>query len=887
LGQNIFLSDGQLNHFFKELSLWDSSWGAGYYIAADASSYPFYPLRILFNALMPNWFGFDLFVISAYVLASFFTFGYIKTITNDNFASFLGGLAFGFGSFMVAHLGHTSMIHAAAWMPLLMWSAEKLKTFESKKWAVFYIISIVMMILAGHLQIFTYSMLLLFFYVMLTGTTGKLPYKKYLLINFILIILAICISMFQLYPTYELAQLGFRKALSFDEYNAYILSFYSLAFLFFPHLYGNYSFDLIHYFGEWNLTEIIIYVGIINLFIAFYVILKKLHTDRFVQFWFFIAVFSLFLALGDNLYWLSRLFFEIPIINKFRALARHAMEFNFAIAVLTSMGIVCLFKGKNNILLQRFYLIFLTLIGLTSLFLVWTFYPKLIEVANAKNIQLYPFVYNQAINWSIAIYISSIIIIWVVLNKKNIYTKIILAIFIIINLGYFSYFHDWRIFSYSNNILVLNDNLKEIKSKTSDNFERILELEGHANPLLNPMLSSLYNIDTIGWYGPLITKNYSETTGVTQGGWTEPKILNNKNLLNMLNVGYIFAKNDSLNIPYSFAVGGICGSELSNSQKIEFNEELNITKLKIISNLACSTHIKQGEKVANIIVYDKYGHKKVLDILAGIDTSEWAYECEDVQPSMQHNLANIHSSRKHKRNNFKDCNAHDYTIIKNVNLENVNKIEFYWNENIKNGAINIKKVYLKANNKKILISNLHKTSLNIDKIINGVTILENRSEFKKAWLTRKVTNINEDDILDKIKNKQDFNYLEEAFTSNGNKNSTTNYLNFDENYNIQFEYIEDGNIKMQVNSNSGGYLVLSESYYPGWKAYIDGVETKVYRTNNILNGVYIPQGGHIVEFSFLPNSFVYSLIFSIVSLLIFLFYLYTIPLSKELRGHNT
>lgn len=49
-------------------------------------------------------------------------------------------------------------------------------------------------------------------------------------------------------------------------------------------------------------------------------------------------------------------------------------------------------------------------------------------------------------------------------------------------------------------------------------------------------------------------------------------------------------------------------------------------------------------------------------------------------------------------------------------------------------------------------------------------------------------------------------------------------------------------------------LVLSEVYYPaGWKAYIDGIETEIYKANYILRSVVVPPGRHTVEFRFEPE----------------------------------
>lgn len=85
--------------------------------------------------------------------------------------------------------------------------------------------------------------------------------------------------------------------------------------------------------------------------------------------------------------------------------------------------------------------------------------------------------------------------------------------------------------------------------------------------------------------------------------------------------------------------------------------------------------------------------------------------------------------------------------------------------------------------------------------------------------------------------------------------------------------INSGKVKIVVETKYPGMLVLSEQYYPGWHAYVDGKETPIYAVDGILRGVFLSVGKHTVIFEYKPLSFRIGLMVSVTSLFVTVAYL--------------
>ena len=79
--------------------------------------------------------------------------------------------------------------------------------------------------------------------------------------------------------------------------------------------------------------------------------------------------------------------------------------------------------------------------------------------------------------------------------------------------------------------------------------------------------------------------------------------------------------------------------------------------------------------------------------------------------------------------------------------------------------------------------------------------------------------------------------------------------------NTKIEPIEDGasikiteykneKISLEAKATGKNFLLLSEIYYPEWKAYVDGKEVEIIKSNYFMRGILLSEGNHKIEFKY-------------------------------------
>ncbi|MFN7944590.1 MAG: YfhO family protein [Blastocatellia bacterium] len=156
-------------------------------------------------------------------------------------------------------------------------------------------------------------------------------------------------------------------------------------------------------------------------------------------------------------------------------------------------------------------------------------------------------------------------------------------------------------------------------------------------------------------------------------------------------------------------------------------------------------------------------------------------------------------------------------------------------------------------------------------VFYGVEVYENLKALPRAWFVGQTLTLNENEILRAIKDSrlpdgQVFNPTEIALVEEAVSLNATRTLQAE----VSVTRSEPQRIELQTRSDQPGFLVLSEIYYPGWRARIDGQRTRIYRTDYTLRGLVVPAGAHRIELIYRPASFINGLTWASCGVLILL-----------------
>jgi uncharacterized membrane protein YfhO len=63
-----------------------------------------------------------------------------------------------------------------------------------------------------------------------------------------------------------------------------------------------------------------------------------------------------------------------------------------------------------------------------------------------------------------------------------------------------------------------------------------------------------------------------------------------------------------------------------------------------------------------------------------------------------------------------------------------------------------------------------------------------------------------------------------------------------------------------------GLLIVSDNWYPGWRAEVDGRAAEIWKVNTVIRGVVVNAGKHTVAMRYRPLSVYFGFAFTLVGL---------------------
>ncbi len=331
--------------------IWNPDIFNGFPLLAEGQVGGFYPLAWLFLPWLPSLYALNLTIVLSYLVGALATCWFTRLIGLNWAGSVFAAFVFAFNGFATAHLTHIPIIQGFPWLPIVLCLVEL--GFRRKNFIYIMLAGLAWGVqwLAGHPQMAFMTMILVAMYAVFRAVAAGVPgasLAKRLFTAFRAIVtvgvVGCAIAAVYLLPLFELGTLSIRPnaRLSYDDIVAYSLPFRNLLTAIVPFFFGSARGD---YWGMWNPAEMGFYAGVPTVVLAIAGAFSvKSERKPVTLFFAFAALVALVLALGGNTP-LYRLLSVLPIFNSLRAPARFVYLLTFCLAVLAGLGLSTLSGG--------------------------------------------------------------------------------------------------------------------------------------------------------------------------------------------------------------------------------------------------------------------------------------------------------------------------------------------------------------------------------------------------------------------------------------------------------------------------------------------------------------------------------------------------------------
>ncbi|HEX8457746.1 MAG TPA: YfhO family protein, partial [Pyrinomonadaceae bacterium] len=694
------------------------------------------------------------------------------------------------------------------------------------------------------------------------------------------------LAAFQILETMRAARRSIRNTLSYEAISTGAFTFKEAAASLVMPLY--YSTDVSAYVPSLALVFAALAVVALVLFRD-----ERRDAGR-IYFWLAVAVVGWVLMLGPNTP-AQQVVYRLPLLNKFRVPSRHTFEWTFAAALIAAHGWDIavrrgwLAKSLGAARWRRrgsFEKIVVQVLLALSLAIGICWWRAVQVPALPGTFDYTGLPESTFLLWKTAFTLVTLVLIWRIgrvttprARAALWMTAIAVACFVEPSAGISRWYEGMLLTG--ERFSVVSPTTRFLQNYPASEMRAYTRVELYSeefNPrprLEAPNLTALHDIQNLAGYEPLIFERYSRALGgvgmdtVTAregyAGKNAQLFQPRSHVLDLLNAHFVVSyPNLALTVQSLLHREGVAyfTSDMQIAVDPGKTEMLGGgtgegDTLALVTSLAGAGEVEQGTAVARVRVQfsgaseaESSGTLAVERILrAGVDTAEWAHERPDVRHAVRHALAPVFDTRPGDEQN-------SYPSLRYIALlplgarGRVRKIEI---TNLTSGSP-------LALWKATLYDSASKTSTPLSAAVyeswetvyqqDHALIMRNRRALPRAWLVGEAEAVDGEEALRRINGESPTPFdprrtalLEVAPTelpalAGGelNADSTARVVKY-----------EPNRLLIETEADRAALLVVSEMFYPGWEATVDGSEARIHLTNYLLRGVHVPAGKHRVE----------------------------------------
>ncbi len=861
LGQAVF-SAGDLPRFFYpiqielarrlaegQLPLWTPDLQGGFPLLAESQVGALYPVNWILYRVLPVPLAISYTILGHLAWAAVGMFLFARAARLSTPSALLAGIAFAFGGFFLARFQILTIIVEAAWLPWLFFLREQRERDRRGRWFVAESLAVAGVIVGGHPQI-AFIILLLYTAAILcdihfsTAPAKPRDGKIFFAARAVSLLPATCgvgIAAIQLLPLLELLSLSARQQeWSPAAFASYTLEPFRLIQLMAPFANGGPFNANIEFWG---------YVGFAPLLLALCAIFFQ--RDRRVGFLLIALLLSLVLALGDATP-LHALLYNVPLANRFRAPARFLLLFAFSAAMLAAFACEQLLTRAKpqNARGETAAKIFVGTALITVILLAhqqdwdfwltaWQYLPPALALIS---IGALIFSARLARGTLAAILIGA--------------TALDLAAFGAPFLSTVSALAPPATFAAApRSLRVIEDGLPPDRSvsKANDHLSDAAALSS-----LQPNRALVFGAASFNIYPGLPLARYQEYFDALTPA-----------MMNAANLRYYFVPlqapafppRDSLLEPTD-PVFGISAGFLASFARIV---PTRVAQIEIVSYTDNTLDLPDGFLAGELLLQKPDGTTITAPLRLGIETADWAHAGFARTRAVAHRAPAAIDFPAYLSALGYEFTGSKYRARVAVAPAGATIQAIRVQSNLPANGLRIESIRLidDAGRAQSLAVLAGKNDLELVFMSHTVAVWKNRSALPRAYVVQRAERADDAQMLARML-APDFRPDQMVFLSDADPMPALDDASANANATI-IEYKPE-RVVVKTKTSAPGYLVLADTWYPGWRATVNGIAAPILRANYIFRAVPLGAGESEVVFEYVPASLLWGAAISIASL---------------------